>query len=399
MVINGKVVSIKEYAREGRPYWFVIIRYRCNVDGKTRQKIITSDIPVKGHNKTKAKAWGDEIVDNYKQHEKNKVDTSKNTNFMDFLIKHLETARITGKIQDTTYDGYIGYVNKHIGPYFEGLGLTVMDIEPMHIQNLVNDLLGVKKLHNNSVRQVVSIISGCLESAVRQNIIAFNPAKRIVKPKKLKFNGARPLNENEIREVIEMFKGDPMETAVLVTVFYGLRRSEIRGLRWRAIDFDKNTISIEHSIVRVQGKTHYKDVLKTDSSYALLPMPEYIKSHPLSWRSKQQGHKLLQPNDYIDSDYICTDFDGGLLTQDFFTDHFRLIMRKNGYEGVRFHDLRHSAGNYLKSLGVHGKDIQEWLRHSSYQTTFDMYLKSDMKDKEVVSSKLGDMYSGFSAVE
>ena len=395
MVINGKVVSIKEYARDGRPYWFVIIRYRCNVNGKTRQKIITSDIPVKGHNKNKAKAWRDEIADKYKQHEKNKVDASKNALFIDFVDKWLETIRVTGVIQDTTHDTYKGNVSKHIKPYFEGFGLTVMDIEPIHIQDFVDYLLGDKKLGKNTVRHVISVLSGCLESAVNKNIIAFNPAKRIIRPKKVKFTGARPLNENEIKEVIEMFKGDPMETAVLVTVFYGLRRSEIRGLRWRAIDFDKNTISIEHSIVRVQGKTHYKDVLKTDSSYAVLPMPEYIKAHLLNLKARQQEHKLLQPNDYVDNDYVCTDINGSLLTQDYFSNHFGLVMRKNGYKGVRFHDLRHSAGNYLKSLGVHGKDIQVWLRHASYQTTFDLYLKSDMKDKEFVSDKLGIKYGGF----
>ena len=164
------------------------------------------------------------------------------------------------------------------------------------------------------------------------------------------------------------------------------------GLRWRAIDFVNDTLSIEYVVVRVGNVTHFKELTKNDSSYAVLPLPDIVKSRLLDWKVEQERRKQLQPNDYIDSDFICTKFDGNLLKQDYLSQHFRLILNKRSLADMRFHDLRHSAAGFLKHLGFDLKDIQVWLRHASLATTSDFYLDLNTEERKAIGKKLGARY-------
>lgn len=75
---------------------------------------------------------------------------------------------------------------------------------------------------------------------------------------------------------LHLFHGNPLELAVLLGSYYGLRRSEIVGLKWEAIDFVQKTITIRHTVTQamVDGKYTmiYKDRPKTKKSLRTLPL-------------------------------------------------------------------------------------------------------------------------------
>ena len=56
----------------------------------------------------------------------------------------------------------------------------------------------------------------------------------------------RPIEEkiNELNKLFEKSKDDSMEFMILMTAFYGLRRSEVLSLKWDAFDFENNTINL-----------------------------------------------------------------------------------------------------------------------------------------------------------
>ncbi|MCL2198863.1 MAG: site-specific integrase [Defluviitaleaceae bacterium] len=380
-------------AKKDRPNYFVIIRYKDDT-GKERTKTISTEISVKGNNKRKAERLKDEILEQYKR---DKVSIEKDPFFTDFFKECMETWLITSKIQLTTYDSYTITMNAHILPFFEPLKLRVKDVEPNHIQKYVNKKL--KRVSANTVKKHIANISSCLESAVRQNIISFNPAKRIDELKKVKYKGAKYLTEAEIIEMLRCFKGDPLEMVILLTLFYGLRRSEILGLKWSAINFIKNVFEIRHVVVKVSKKTHYKNLTKNDSSNDFLPLTDIIKTHLVKLKEEQTQRKELQPNSYIDNDYICKRFDGELMSTDYVSKHFKLIMKKNNLPNIRFHDLRHSAGTYLKYLGFDLRDIQAWLRHADLKTT-SQYTHVDLSAKVAIGEKLNAKLTenGFEAI-
>ncbi|MCL2752286.1 MAG: tyrosine-type recombinase/integrase, partial [Firmicutes bacterium] len=134
---------------------------------------------------------------------------------------------------------------------------------------------------------------------------------------------------------------------------------------------------------------------KNDSSYAVIPLSNMIKARLKKWKARQTEYKLLQPNDFNNEGYICTQADGNLLKPNYVTQHFRLLLKKHNMPVIRFHDLRHSAAGYLKYLGFDLKDIQTWLRHSDIQTTMNIYVNLDMEAKKEIANRLNDKFSKF----
>ena len=137
------------------------------------------------------------------------------------------------------------------------------------------------------------------------------------------------------------------------------------------------------------------DSTKNDSSYAVIPLPNMIKTKLEWWRAQQEEHQRLQPNDYDNEGYICTQVDGSLIKPHYVSDHFKRLLRNNGLPPIRFHDLRHSSAGYLKHLGFDLKDIQTWLRHGDIQTTMNIYVNLDMDAKRGIADSLNERFASF----
>ena len=168
----------------------------------------------------------------------------------------------------------------------------------------------------------------------------------------------------------------------------GLRRSEVLGLKWDAVNFEERTLAIKHTVVRVGTSLHKNDTTKNDASCTTFPMSEKIMVELEKWRYRQQELRATQPNDYHESDYICTKLNGELLPPDFVSKHFSILLKRSTLPIIRFHDLRHSSASYLKHLGFDLKDIQTWLRHKDIQTTLNLYTHLDMDAKSNIANKL-----------
>jgi integrase len=376
-------------AKKGRTNYFAVLNTRDS-SGKRKQKWIDTGFAVKGNNRRKAEARLNELLVEYGDAG---IDFSKDTGFTDFMEQWLESRRVS--LAASTYDAYRMTLDVHILPYFKPKNLRVADIKPVVVQEYVSDKL--KSMKANTVRKHLANISSCMDSAVKQNIIAFNPVGRIELPKMVKFTEAKPYNEREIEQLLECAKGDPLEIVIWLALFYGLRRSEVLGLMWGALDFEEKTIAIQHTVVKVGRVTHRENRTKNESSCTVFPIPEMLIARLKKWKGQQQEWRKLQPNDYFESDYICTYADGRPLTPDFASRHFGLLLRKNRMPHIRFHDLRHSAACYLKYLGFDLKDIQTWLRHKDIQTTMNIYVSLDMEAKSNIANRLDSKLKSLTA--
>lgn len=374
--------------KKERSNYYVLIRYQDNMTGKERQKWITTDIPVKGNNKREANARLKEILSDF---EGQNVDLSKDVLFTVFIREWLENLK--SAIEAVTYDTYRLIIHNQIIPYYEPKKLKIKDITPLHIQQYVTFKL--KTVSPNTVTKHLWNLSKCFDSAVKQKIIAFNPVKMIDKPKRIKYTGAKYYNEQQIDELLDISKGDIIKGIILLAVFYGLRRSEILGLKWGAVDTGHGTITIQHTIVRIDKMLHKKDSTKNKSSYRVLPMPKIIRNMLYALKITQEQNKLLQPNDYINEGYIFTHVDGRLISPNYVTKHFKKLIEKHGLPIIRFHDLRHSTASYLLSLGFSLKDIQAWLGHGDIGTTANLYIHLGMEAKNNIADKLNDKFQRF----
>ena len=230
------------------------------------------------------------------------------------------------------------------------------------------------------------------------NLIPSNPADKIQRPKKEQYIGGF-YNENELNELFEKSKDDPMELMILMTAFYGLRRSEVLGLKWDAFDFENNTITIKHTVViaKLDGKRQIvaKDRTKNKSSYRTLPLVKEISEKLLETKKKQQAFKEAFGKTYINEfkDYVFVNPQGKLVRPDYVSEHFKILLNNKGLKHIRFHDLRHSCASLLLAKGIPMKAIQEWLGHSNFSTTANIYAHLDSKSKALSVQALSNAIS------
>ena len=148
-------------------------------------------------------------------------------------------------------------------------------------------------------------------------------------------------------ELFDAVEGDPLELCVKIAAYYGLRRSEVLGLRWSAIDLEHKTISISHKVIEAEVNGKFvpvgEDVLKTKSSFRTLPLIPAVEKLILAEKEKQEMYRRLFKKSYCRDylEYICVDQCGRLLRPNYVTEHFSWIIEKYGLRKIRFHDLRH----------------------------------------------------------
>lgn len=181
----------------------------------------------------------------------------------------------------------------------------------------------------------------------------------------------------------------------IMAAYYGLRRSEIVGLRWKAIDFESDRITIDHTVIQVKVdgelKIIAKDRAKNKASCRSLPLMPQIKEMLLQMKNEQEENRRLCGNCYHDSEYVYVNKLGTPYTPNYITDHFRSFLKKNEFRKLTFHGLRHSCASMLLKQSVGMKDIQAWLGHSTYNTTANFYAHLDTASKTLVGEAMESM--------
>ena len=363
----------------------VVLNYK-DINGKRKQKWVSTGLSEKGNNKREANQKMQEILTNFKENLNIKKETKNDKLFVSYLKEWLISIKNT--IEENTYDSYKVIVNK-ICDYFQDKNILLNDLKPIEIQKFYNFLYS-KELTGNTVLHYHNVIRKALQTALKLDLILSNPADRVERPKKEQFIGSF-YSQAELNTLFTLIKDDPLQTVIYLTSFYGLRRSEVLGLKWDAFDFDNKTITIKHKAIETRKDNKrvilLKDKTKNQSSYRTLPLVDDIIVILQEHKKQIDENKKLCGNSYNKKylDYICVDSMGKLFRPEYVTDHFTLIMNKNKdiLKKIRFHDLRHSCASLLLAKGIPMKEIQDWLGHSTYSTTANIYahLEKDTKNK------------------
>jgi integrase len=315
--------------------------------------------------------------------------------FTDFLLEWLEM--IKHNVEMTTYASYAVCIKSCIIPYFKEYKLTLKDVTPKHIQDYYQYELNEKGLSACTVIHRHANIRKALQYAFKVGLIAFNPADRIERPKTAKFVGSI-YDASELEALFAVVKNKPIELAVILGAFYGLRRSEIVGLKWDAIDFEKKTLTIKHTVteVRVDGKAIIveKDRAKTKSSHRTLPLVEPFEKLLRRLKAEQERNQKVCGKDYCREylGYIYVNELGERIKPGYITQNFALTLKNHGLKKIRFHDLRHSCASLLYANGVSLKEIQEWLGHSDISTTSNIYTHLDFSSKVASANAIIGVY-------
>ena len=356
--------------------YYVVISYQ-DENGKNKQKWTATGLDAK-NNKRAAEEVMREIVAKFNNEEPSMSQTrtvaKEKLLFGDYLAQWIEIAK--PNLQVSTYSAYKNKI-KHIATYFNERGITLQNIKPTDIQAYYAWLMENGKTVQACTHAHI-IIRRALEIAYRTDLIPVNPAAKVEKPKSPKYE-AKYYDLKQLRTLFECLKGDKYELMYKMTAFYGLRRSELCGMKWNSIDFENNTITLNSSVVQtcVNNKLVLikKDIMKNASSKRTMPLIPEIKEALLELKDKQERNKAYFKNGYNQQhlDYVWVDDIGKLVNPNTVTCHFKSFLAQHDLPKIRFHELRHSCASLLIACGVSLKEIQEWLGHSAISTTADIY--------------------------
>lgn len=359
--------------------YYAVLNY-IDAGGQRKTKWIALGLPEKG-NKRKAEAELARLRAEFEP-PKEVGDLSSDMLFADYLLEWLEIAK--GRLAVATYSSYAAMIKKPVGPYFRQRNLTLRELEARHLQMFYSEML--RKVKPNTVIHYHAIIHSALKYAVKTDMLVQNVADKVDRPKKNSFQPVF-LSAEEMQKMFEALRGTKLELPVLVAAFYGFRRGEVLGLKWDAIDFERGTISVIRTVttITLDGKQTEieQQSAKTKSSLRTLPLIGSFREYFLQVKEAQELNKQVCGNcyNYEYDGFVFVDELGERMRANYLTSAFPKFLEDHGLRRMRFHDLRHSCASLLLANGVPLKHIQEWLGHSDFTTTANIYAHLDYKSK------------------
>ncbi|MGH3733567.1 MAG: tyrosine-type recombinase/integrase [Acidimicrobiales bacterium] len=270
--------------------------------------------------------------------------------------------------------------------------IRARDLDRLYLA-LVNDV----GLAPATVRQIHAIIRRALRQAVLWGWIPANPAANATPPRQTK-NYVVPPDVKQVGKLLEAAaKVDAQLSRFLhIAVATGARRGEVCALRWRNLDIDQKTLSIERSITDLPGG----------------PAEKSTKTHASRRVALDQGTLAVFEEQRVDSLALAKDADA-LLSQDSYifsrepdgrvpwvpgsvTKRFQLLRDSLGYESMRLHDLRHFTATRLIAAGVPIRTVSGRLGHANPSTTLAVYAHFVEASDQAAASVMGDILTGSS---
>lgn len=316
--------------------------------------------------------------------------------FHDYLDRWLEDKKPT--LELTTYEGYQYRANK-IREYFRSHPVLLTEMKPRDIHDFYVSLLwkehgsGKRRTvgySNRSIKDIALVLKASLAEAVDMEILKRSPAARVKIPKKPEEKKLRPyVGADQCAVFLAAIQGHRLELAFIFAIYFGMRRSEILGLKWSAIRDGR--LYVEHTVSKMKT-TQAKDRTKTEAGYRSYPLTPEIETKLEQIRQAQDANRELFGNDYHENDYVFTWEDGHPYSTDFITKQFKKVVRANEdlSSDLTLHSLRASCISILVHQGVDIKDIQTWVGHRDIQTTMNIYASTTEKEQEKVAKKLSD---------
>ncbi|MBR4711487.1 MAG: tyrosine-type recombinase/integrase [Clostridia bacterium] len=232
-----------------------------------------------------------------------------------------------------------------------------------------------RPLSANTVLHYYVCLSSCLEQAVRLELLKSNPMDRVPRPK-LRKPKVRYLTEKQCVDLLTALCRDQnvaFRAAVLLALLCGLRLGEVGALRLSDVDFDAGTIDISRALKYTPARGSFEADPKSDAGDRLITLPAAVLSLLTQIRDYQAACCRLIPNLWRGEGWIVCAWDGAQLHHDTPSKWFRAFADRNGFEGLRFHDLRHTHASILLANGIDVVAVAARMGHEDPSVTLRTY--------------------------
>lgn len=228
-------------------------------------------------------------------------------------------------------------------------------------------------LSAKTVKNIHGVLHKALEKAVQWGYIRMNPADNCelgrVEKKEI-----RPLDSEDITRFMEAVQDHPFRALFLTTLFTGLRRGEVCGLRWDCVDLEHGTITINKQLQNIPGQPGaYRLVSTKNGKSRTLKASRFVVDLLRQQKEEQEKMKRLVGAMWHDEGYVFCDAMGRHLSPSTVYHNFKRIANDIGVPDARLHDLRHSYAVAALQAGDDIKTVQSNLGHHTASFTLDVY--------------------------
>jgi integrase len=285
------------------------------------------------------------------------------------LEEHWLPAKRSENRRPTTLAQYENLIALWLAPHIGGV--RVASLSPKHVVEL-NDLL--KSLSPRTRQLTVGTLKSATRWALGAGLLARDPLAGVRRPSVQTRSAFRPWDEEEARTFLTATADDRLAFAWALLLTRGLRRGELCGLRWDAIDLDTGTLEVSRTRVVVDGQPLDQEVTKTQAGRRTVPLDPSLVALLRSYRAIQAGEKLrARGGAYEDGGWLVCDELGWPCHPDTLSGWFDDRIEVAKLRRIRLHDCRHTAASLMLKQGVPVKVVSEMLGHSSIAITLGIY--------------------------
>ncbi len=295
--------------------------------------------------------------------------------YIDYLDEWLHQKK---NIKIQSWQKYETIIRIHINPFFQNISLKKVSEKDME-----KFFLEKQNLSLSMKKTLLYILKASLKDAIkekRRKALLFSNYFPTREKKEVIILGK---DEQKRIENYIMSKNNLRHLFILLTLYTGLRIGEVCGLKWKDIDFEKETLKVERTILRIKSngsKTKLvASIPKTITSKRMIPLPSFIIP-------------LLKKQDIIPENYILSR-SNKLYDPRILEDSFKRLLKKLNIQSIHFHALRHTFATRCIEAKVDIKTLSELLGHSSIEITLKTYVHtSDTLKKESIHHLVSFMH-------
>ena len=182
-------------------------------------------------------------------------------------------------------------------------------------------------------------------------------------------------NAEEASQILKAAESEPINIKLLVetSLFTGLRRGEIVGLKWEDIDLEKQTLSVRRSIYKPKASKAKEKPPKSTSSVRTMAIPARLCETLREYKAHQDRHASFLGKAWQNLGYVFTEEDGSVMNPQTPTKQFSKFLKRHGIRHLKLHGMRHTSATLLLANGCDIKTVSARLGHSDIETT-NIYL-------------------------
>ena len=269
-------------------------------------------------------------------------------------------------MRPSTYDGYKKTIANYINPYIGGV--TLNQLTPAMVDKMFQQIID-KGLKPSTAAGAKRVLSVALSHARKYRYIETNAAKDTLTKFGKGDKTPDPYTPEQVKALMQRVEGTVWEMPVILGGLYGMRRSEILGLRWRNVDLENNTFDVTEQLpFKVPPKTKViEEMAPPKSNGRKLPITElarpfFLKQLAMQEVQKEQAAKDGKP--YYDNDLVVAKPDGAPIAASWVSSQFGKLLEDLDMPHIRFHDLRHTAATNMHQLTGDFYTVGEVLGHT-----------------------------------